>query len=36
MLAIDGQLRHSDEAGIALNRYAAERIRAAIAPASST
>ena len=32
MLVIDGQLRDSDEAGTALNRYAAERIQAAIAP----
>ena len=32
MLVIDGQLRDSDEAGPALNRYAAERIQAAIAP----
>jgi len=32
MLVIDGQLRDSDEAGAALNRYAAERIQAAIAP----
>jgi AcrR family transcriptional regulator len=34
MLVIDGQLRHSDEAGTALNRYAAERIRAAITASS--
>ncbi len=33
MLVIDGQLRDRD-AATALNRYAAERIRAAIAPAS--
>jgi len=32
MLVIDGQLRDSDEAGTALNRYAAQRIQAAIAP----
>ena len=31
MLVIDGQLREGDESGTALNRYAAERIRAAIA-----
>lgn len=31
MLAIDGQLRGQDERGEALNRYAVERIRAAIA-----
>jgi hypothetical protein len=31
MLVIDGQLRGVDESGEALNRYAAERIRAAIA-----
>lgn len=31
MLAIDGQLRGEDERGEALNRYAVERIRAAIA-----
>jgi AcrR family transcriptional regulator len=31
MLVIDGQLRDGDESGITLNRYAAERIRAAIA-----
>jgi hypothetical protein len=30
MLVIDGQLRDGDESGIALNRYAADRIRAAI------
>jgi AcrR family transcriptional regulator len=35
MLVIDGQLRESDESGTALNRYAAERIRAAIAAPSS-
>jgi hypothetical protein len=32
MLAIDGQLRGVDEQGEALNRYATERLRAAIAP----
>lgn len=32
MLVIDGQLRDSDPSGTALNRYAAERIRAALAP----
>lgn len=32
MLVIDGQLRGVDEAGAALNRYAAERIQAAVAP----
>jgi AcrR family transcriptional regulator len=31
MLVIDGQLREVDESGKALNQYAAERIRAAIA-----
>jgi hypothetical protein len=31
MLVIDGQLRDGDQPGIALNRYAAQRIRAAIA-----
>ena len=31
MLVIDGQLRAADESGAALNRYAAARIRAAIA-----
>ena len=31
MLVIDGQLREDDESGAALNRYAADRIRAAIA-----
>ena len=31
MLVIDGQLRDGDESGAALNAYAAERIRAAIA-----
>jgi len=31
MLVIDGQLRDADESGAALNRYAAARIRAAIA-----
>jgi hypothetical protein len=31
MLVIDGQLRETDESGTALNRYALERIRAAIA-----
>jgi AcrR family transcriptional regulator len=36
MLVIDGQLRESDESGAALNRYAAERIRAAIAAPPST
>jgi AcrR family transcriptional regulator len=35
MLVIDGQLRDGDESGIALNRYAVERIRAAIAASSS-
>ena len=30
MLVIDGQLRGQDERGEALNRYAIERIRAAI------
>jgi AcrR family transcriptional regulator len=30
MLVIDGQLRDSDASGTALNRYAAERLRAAI------
>ena len=30
MLVIDGQLRHGDETGAALNHYAAARIRAAI------
>lgn len=33
MLAIDGQLRGQDERGDALNRYAVERIRDAIAAA---
>ena len=32
MLVIDGQLRDVDASGTALNRFAAERIRAAIAP----
>ena len=36
MLVIDGQLRESDESGTALNRYAAERIRAAIAAPPSS
>lgn len=36
MLVIDGQLRDGDEAGVALNRYASERIQAAIAPSSSS
>jgi hypothetical protein len=31
MLVIDGQLRDVDASGTSLNRYAAERIRAAIA-----
>jgi AcrR family transcriptional regulator len=31
MLVIDGQLRDTDESGTALNRYAADRLRAAIA-----
>jgi AcrR family transcriptional regulator len=31
MLVIDGQLREIDETGVALNRYAIERLRAAIA-----
>jgi hypothetical protein len=31
MLVIDGQLRDGDQSGTALNRYASERIRAAIA-----
>jgi AcrR family transcriptional regulator len=31
MLVIDGRLRHDDPSGTALNRYAAERLRAAIA-----
>jgi AcrR family transcriptional regulator len=35
MLVIDGQLREVDESGIALNRYATERIRAAIEASSS-
>jgi AcrR family transcriptional regulator len=35
MLVIDGQLRDSDAAGVALHRYAAERIRAAIAATPS-
>ena len=34
MLVIDGQLRDGDQAGMALNRYAAERVRAAIAAGS--
>lgn len=34
-LVIDGQLRDGDESGMALNRYAARRIQAAIAPSSS-
>lgn len=34
MLVIDGQLREGDESGTVLNRYAAERIRAAIAASS--
>jgi hypothetical protein len=33
MLAIDGQLRGVDEQGEALNRYAIERLRAALAAA---
>lgn len=36
MLVIDGQLRESDESGTVLNRYAAERIRAAIAAPPSS
>jgi AcrR family transcriptional regulator len=36
MLVIDGQLRDSDESCLALNRYAAERVRAAIAASSSS
>jgi AcrR family transcriptional regulator len=36
MLVIDGQLRESDESGTALNRYATERIRAAIAAPPSS
>jgi AcrR family transcriptional regulator len=32
MLVIDGQLRDADDSGAALNRYALERIRAAIGP----
>jgi len=36
MLVIDGQLRGDDELGMALNRYAAERIRAAIAGSPSS
>ena len=35
MLVIDGQLRGCDDSGAALNRYAAERLRAAIGAASS-
>ena len=35
MLVIDGQLRGGDTAGAALNRYAAERLRAAIATSRS-
>lgn len=35
MLVIDGQLRERDESGTALTRYAAERIRAAIAASPS-
>jgi AcrR family transcriptional regulator len=31
MLVIDGQLRDCEDSGLALNRYAAERIRAALA-----
>lgn len=34
MLVIDGQLQDCDDAGMALNRYAAERLRAGIAPDS--
>jgi hypothetical protein len=34
MLVIDGQLKDCDGAGLALNRYAAERVRAGIALAS--
>jgi AcrR family transcriptional regulator len=32
MLVIDGQLGSGDQAGVELNRYAAERLRAALAP----
>jgi len=35
MLVIDGQLRDCDDSGTALNRYAAERVRAGIDPGSS-
>jgi AcrR family transcriptional regulator len=34
MLVIDGQLKDCDDSGMALNRYAAERVRAGIAPES--
>lgn len=34
MLVIDGQLKDCDDAGAALNRYAAARVRAGIAPES--
>ena len=34
MLVIDGQLRDGDASGTDLNRYAAERIRAAVAPSN--
>ena len=36
MLVIDGQLRDDDESGAALNRYATERIRAAITASPSS
>jgi AcrR family transcriptional regulator len=36
MLVIEGQLREIDESGIALNRYAADQIRAAIAASPSS
>jgi AcrR family transcriptional regulator len=34
MLVIDGQLQDCDDSGVALARYAADRVRAGIAPAS--
>jgi hypothetical protein len=34
MRVIDGQLHDGDASGAELNRYAAERVRAAIAPSA--
>jgi AcrR family transcriptional regulator len=36
MLTIDGQLPEPEEAGVLLNRYASERLRAAVAPPGSS